>query len=48
VVELEDVVVRVPKETIEKLREMFPELKDEGHAVVVRVALNRLIERQKP
>ena len=36
-------MVRVPIHLIEKVRELFPELKDESDSTVVRVALNRYL-----
>jgi predicted DNA-binding protein len=38
------VMVRVPSEIIERLRKLFPELENESNAVVVRTALNKLIQ----
>jgi hypothetical protein len=41
--EMKTVIIRVPIETIEKLREKYPELKNEKNATVVRVALSKLL-----
>jgi len=38
------VLVRVREEQIEKLREIFPELRDEDKATAVRIALEKLIK----
>lgn len=40
---MKTVIVRVPTETIEKLRKKYPELKGEKTATVVRVALSKLL-----
>ena len=37
----ETVFMRVPKEMVERLREIFPELEGESDAAVVRIALQR-------
>lgn len=37
------VMVRVPVDLIEELRERFPELKDEGNAYLVRTALRKFL-----
>ncbi|ADC64724.1 hypothetical protein Ferp_0551 [Ferroglobus placidus DSM 10642] len=39
----EEVIVRIPKQLIQQLRELFPELGDESDATVVRIALRKLI-----
>jgi len=44
---LREVLVRIPEEIVEKLREIFPELKNESNAVIVRAALNRFLEGRK-
>ena len=41
--EREIVMVRVPAELIQRLREKFPELREEGNSTLVRIALNKLI-----
>jgi len=41
--EMKTVIVRVPTETVEKLRKKYRELKDEKNATVVRVALSKLL-----
>jgi len=40
-------VVRVPKKIIEELREVLPDVTDEGDAVVVRVALRKFLKMVK-
>jgi len=43
IVEYKSNVIRVPKDILDKLREIMPELRDENEANLVRVALRKFI-----
>jgi hypothetical protein len=39
------IIIRVESETIEKLKQKFPELAKESNATIVRICLEKLLEK---